>query len=155
MRCKTLLPLVLAAGLTVAMAPPSARAEDRASPDEAKALAEKAALHMREVGPEKAMADFHQEGGGYLDRDLFVVCYSPEGKVACGIRVPGLLGRDATSFKDADGKEFGKEIMTSASGNGGWVEYRMTNPVTKKVERKASYVIRAGDYIVFVGAYKS
>jgi hypothetical protein len=30
----------------------------------------------------------------------------------------------------------------------------MTNPISKKVEAKASYVLQAGDYVVFVGAYK-
>jgi hypothetical protein len=31
----------------------------------------------------------------------------------------------------------------------------MTNPTTKKVEVKASYVRRFDDYVIFVGAYRS
>jgi hypothetical protein len=31
----------------------------------------------------------------------------------------------------------------------------MTNPATKKVGLKTSWVIRVGDYILFVGAFKS
>ena len=31
----------------------------------------------------------------------------------------------------------------------------MTNPATKKIEPKASYVIQVGEYVVFVGASKS
>jgi hypothetical protein len=34
------------------------------------------------------------------------------------------------------------------------VEYHMTNPSTKKVELKTSYIRRVDDYVVFVGAYK-
>jgi signal transduction histidine kinase len=133
----------------------AAVAGERGTPEEAKALAEKAAQHMREVGAEKAMADFEDPAAGYIDRDLFVVCYSPDAKVICAHGVPALRGRDANAFKDADGKEFGKAIISLAKDSGsGWVEYRMTNPISKKVEAKASYVLQAGDYVVFVGAYK-
>ena len=37
----------------------------------------------------------------------------------------------------------------------GWVDYRMTNPATKKIGLKTSWVVRVGDYILFVGAYKT
>jgi len=133
----------------------SAVAADRASPDDAKVLAEKAAAHFKDVGPEKAIADFMKADGAYVDRDLFVVTYSPDGKVLSGL-IPALIGKDANSFKDVDGKEFGKEIIAKANAEKtGWVEYRMTNPATKKIEQKVSYLIKVGDYVVFVGAYKS
>jgi hypothetical protein len=125
------------------------------TPVEAKALAERAAAHMLEVGPEQALRDFNDPDGTFRDRDLFVVTYDPERKVASAIGVKAYLGRDATGFVDADGKEFGKEIIATAEKSGtGWVEYRMTNPITMKVELKTSYVIKVGDYIVFVGAYR-
>src|SRR5579883_144095 len=133
----------------------SAFAADRASPDDAKVLAEKAAAHFRDVGAEKAIADFMNPQGGYVDRDLFVVVYSPEGKILSGM-IPALVGKDATTLKDVDGKEFGKEIIAKAKAEkSGWVEYRMTNPATKKIEAKASYLVQVGEYVVFVGAYKS
>lgn len=145
-------------GLTVLLAClPIARtvhAAERATLEEAKAMAEKAAAHFRQVGPEKAMADFNDPAGGYIDRELFVAVYGPDGKLLCGPGVPGLVGRDATQFKDATGKEFGKAIFATAKSEGaGWVEYRMTNSVTKKVEPKKSWVIQVGDYVVFVGAF--
>jgi cytochrome c len=123
--------------------------------DEAKALAERAAIHMREAGPKQAIADFNDLNGGYCDRNLFVVTYDQQRKVVSSLRVPAYLGRDATRFLDEDGKEFGKAIIATAETNGaGWVDYRMTNPATMKVERKSSYVIQVGDYILIVGAYK-
>lgn len=135
-------------GLALAM---PAMAADRGTPDEAKALTEKAAAHMRAVGPEKAMADFNDPAGSFRDRDLFVVTYRKDGKVMTSPGVPALVGRDANTFKDVDGKEFGKELLAA---NGAWVEYRMTSPATKKVEQKTSYVVKVDDYSVFVGAYK-
>lgn len=58
----------------------ASHAADPATPDEAKALAEKAAAHFKEVGPAKAIADFNDAAGGYVDRELFVVVYDPEHK---------------------------------------------------------------------------
>jgi cytochrome c len=133
-----------------------ARAGEPATPDEAKALAEKAAAHMREVGPDQAIADFNRPDGGYVDRELFVVVYGPDNTIRTSIGVPVLLGKDATKLKDVEGKPFGQEIIDTAKTKGsGWVEYRMTNAATHKVAEKNSWVIRVGDYIVFVGAYKT
>jgi signal transduction histidine kinase len=143
--------LITAALLGMALSTSAALAQDRGTPDEAKALSDKAAAHMRASGAEKAIADFESPGGGFRDRDLFVVVYRKDGKVISSPGVPAVIGRDANTFKDIDGKEFGKELLAA---NGSWVEYRMTNPTTKKVEQKASWVNQVGDYSVFVGAYK-
>ena len=125
------------------------------TPDEAKAMAEHAAVHLRDVGPEKAIADFNDPQGEFHDRNLFVVTYNGQRRIVSSLGVPAYLGRDATGFVDADGKEFGKAIIGMAETAGaGWVSYRMTNPATMKVELKRSYVVKAGDYIVFVGAYE-
>lgn len=130
-------------------------ADAQPTPAEAKALAERAAAHMAEVGPKRAIEDFNDPNGKFVDKDLFVVTYDPDRKVASSVGVKAYLGRDATRFVDADGKEFGKEIIATAEKSGtGWVEYRMTNPATMKVELKRSYVIKVGDYILFVGAYR-
>jgi cytochrome c len=51
-----------------------------------------------------------------------------------------------------DGKLFLQEIISVADK--GWVDYKWQNPVSNKVEEKASYVINTGEYIVGVGAYK-
>ena len=133
-----------------------AHAADPATPDQAKALAEKAAAHMRDVGPDKAIADFNRADGGFVDRELFVVVYDPGHKIVGSYGVPVLHGKDATTLKDVEGKPFGQEIIDLANSKGsGWVEYRMTNPLTKKIGLKTSWVIKVGDYILFVGAFKS
>jgi len=147
----TLISLFLACVFTASLAHAAP-----ATPDEAKALAEKAAAHMTAVGPEKAIADFNDANGGFVDRELFVVVYSPDNKIVGSYGVPVLNGKDATTLKDVEGKEFGKDIIALAKSQGsGWVSYRMTNPATKKIAEKTSWVIRVGDYIVFVGAFKS
>ncbi len=131
-----------------------ALAQERGTPEQAQALCDRALLHMKEVGPETAIGDFNNPEGGYIDRDLFVIVYDPSGMIMTG--VPALIGKDAHHLTDVTGKEFGKAIIDAAhETDGSWVEYHMTNPKTKKVEEKTSYVRRFDDYVVFVGAYKS
>lgn len=132
-----------------------AMAQERGTTAEARAMAEKAAAHLLEVGEEKAIADFERPDGGFRDRDLFVVVYNPKHIVASAPGNPNFVGRDATRFIDTDGKEFGKAIIATAESPAGvgWVEYRMSSPLTHKVELKTSYVVKAGDCIVLVGAY--
>jgi cytochrome c len=133
--------------------PLAARAQG--TPDEARALAERAASHLRQAGPNQAVADFNDPNGAYTDRNLFVVTYNQQRKIVSSLRVPAYLGRDASRFVDEDGKEFGKAIIAMAEQNGaGWVDYRMTNPATMKVELKSSYVIAVDGYVLMVGAYK-
>lgn len=144
---------VLAIGIALAMMAGGASAGDRGTPDEAKALVIKAVAHLKEVGPDKALADFNDPKGAYWDRDLFVFVYSADGKILCAPGIPALVGRDATVLKDVDGKEFGKMILAAATDTGGWVEYHMTNPATKKAEPKKTYAIRSGDYVLGSGAY--
>ncbi len=126
------------------------------TPAEAQAMAERAAAHLQQVGPKQALADFNDpNGAAFHDRNLFVVTYDPSRHVVSSVGVPAYLGRDATRFVDSDGKEFGKAIIATAETAGkGWVDYRMTNPTTRKVELKSSYVIKVGDYILFVGTYQ-
>ena len=74
-------------------------------------------------------------------------------KIACAAGIPALIGRDALALKDVDGKEFAKLIIAAAEAGGGWTEYRMTNPATKKVEPKKTYSAKVGDRVLGVGAY--
>jgi cytochrome c len=141
-----------AAFVAVSMAP--AIAQERGTPEQAQALCDRAVLHMKEVGTETAIKDFNDSNGGYVDRDLFVIVYDPNATIMTG--VSALIGKNARSLTDVTGKEFGKDIIEAAhEKDGSWVEYHMTNPATKKVELKSSYIRKFGDYVVFVGAYKS
>jgi cytochrome c len=131
-----------------------ADAAERATLDEAKALADKAADHLAKAGIEKSIADFNDPAAGFIDRELFVNVIGPDHRLLSAYGVPVLVGRDTTTFKDADGKEFDNDIVALAKSQGsGWVSYRMTNPVTKKTEKKSSWVRQVGDYVVFVGAF--
>jgi signal transduction histidine kinase len=62
---------------------------------------------------------------------------------------------DMTELKDPDGKRFVYEAVELAKAKGsGWVDYRYTNPVKKKVEAKTTYVLKVDDLILACGIYK-
>jgi cytochrome c len=143
----------IALSFVAALAATPALADDRGTPEQAKTLLEKAAVHFKDVGADKAMSDFNDPKAGYQDRDLFIFVYGPDGKVVCVPGIPALVGRDASAAKDVDGKEYGKAIIAAANAGGGWTDYRMTNPATKKVEPKKSYAVKVGDYVLGSGAY--
>ncbi len=142
---------ILALTLASFLTSPLAMAQQSVPLDQAKDLANKAAAHVKDVGLDQSIKDFNNPTGGYQDGPLFVVVYSQDGKVLCAPGLPALVNRDATLMKDADGMEFGKAILAAPSGS--WVDYRMTNPTIKKVDKKTSYVNHVGDLTVFVGAY--
>lgn len=128
----------------------NASADERASLDEAKAMAMKAAEYMTANGPEQAIAAFNDPAGGFRDRDLYVVVHDDDATLLAH-PVEGLRGKSMVNIRDVDGKAFGVEIASVQDE--GWVEYKYQNPQTKKVEQKATYVVRVGEYTVAVGAF--
>ena len=130
----------------------SAFAAGQATPDEAKTMAIKAADYLKGVGPEKAFAEFDAKDNAWHDRDLYVIVQNSQGVMVAHGTNPGLIGKSVLDLKDVDGKPFNRD--TQAIKDSGWVDFKWLNPVTKAVEPKTQYIIRVGDYLVGVGAYK-
>jgi cytochrome c len=129
-----------------------ATAAGQATPDEAKAMALKAADFLKVNGPEKAWAAFNAAGGEFHDRDLYVFAQDND----CDLLAHGanavLIGKKLCDLKDVDGKAFIRAI--SDVKDQAWVDYKWLNVTTKTVEPKTAFVVRVGDYVVGVGAYK-
>src|SRR5215470_15433426 len=143
MRLAFLLSLVMTVMSTVAFA------ENRASLDEAKAMAEKAAAHYRQAGETAALADF-MKAAEWRDRDLYVVAVTVEGVMRANATA-ALVGRDMSKIVDADGKTI--QTMWVAVKSADWVDYRWRNPVNGMLERKSTYVIRVSENLMIgVGA---
>jgi cytochrome c len=129
-----------------------AHAGDRGTLEEAKAMSLRAADLLRQEGPDKAFPVFNDKAGEFHDRDLYVMVYDNTGlNVAHGANA-ALIGKQLIDLKDTDGKPLIRELVSVEDQ--GFVEYKWPNPITKKIEQKATYVVRVGDYLVGVGAYK-
>ena len=148
MRRRSLLVLAILSGLYGI----GARAGEHATPDEAKAMAIRAAQYLKEVGPEKAFSAFDAATGPWHDRDLYVFVNDASCKTLAHGGNSALIGKTLANLKDVEGKPFIQEI--AAIKDAGWVDYKWQNPVTKTIEPKVTYVVRVGEYSVGVGAYK-
>jgi signal transduction histidine kinase len=141
---------LLAIGLSVALAS-VAYAAGQATPDEAKAMAIKAAEYLKSMGPDKAFAEFDAKDGPWHERDLYVTVQNSQGVMVAHGTNPGLIGKSVIDLKDVDGKPFNRDIQ--AVKDAGWVDFKWQNPLSKTVETKHQYSVRVGEYIVGVGAY--
>ncbi len=141
--------LLLAAALLSA---PAVYAAGQATPDEAKAMAIKAAEYLKAVGPDKALPEFDAKDGPWHDRDLYVTVLDSKGMMVAHGTNAGLIGKSVLDLKDVDGKAFNRDII--AVKDAGWIKFKWQNPLTKAVEPKTQYSVRVGDYLVGVGAYE-
>ena len=126
-----------------------------ATPDEAKALSERAASYVKQVGDEKAFADFTRPDGGFVNGELYVFCYDHDGVNKAHGGNPSFVGKNLLHIKDPDGKEANAEIVKVGFEQGkGWVDFKWPNPATKKIQPKSAYVIHTNDVVCGVGYYK-
>jgi signal transduction histidine kinase len=130
----------------------AALASEKGTPKEAKALLQKAVAAM-EADQDAALAAFTDREGGFVDRDLYVFCFTSDGQITAHVD-PSLVGQNARPLTDPDGLAVGEKLLAIAREGGGELEYRWQNPVSGDVETKVSYLAKAGDQTCGVGAYK-
>jgi cytochrome c len=118
-----------------------------------KALLAKAVAFHKDKN-ELALAAFSRQGE-FIDGELYVYVVSTDGvMLASGGSSSALIGRDVSNMRDAEGKEFFRELLDKAKADGsGMVEYRWLNQLHNKVERKVTYFEKLGEHIVAVGYY--
>ena len=155
----TLRPLhLLAAGVLASAFLPLCvqAAAGNASKDEAVAMVKKGVAYLTANGQEKAIAEINNRQGSFVDRDLYLVAYTLEGKCLAHGANPKQVGRDLIDLTDIDGKLFIKERVNLVKSKpaGVWQEYKFTNPVSKKIEPKVMYCEKAGDLAICGGVYQ-
>jgi signal transduction histidine kinase len=125
------------------------------SAKDAEAMVAAAVAHIKKVGPDAAYKDFTDKKAPFVDRDLYVVVYSMDGKPLAHGQNPKMVGKELLDMKDPDGKEFVKERVALAKSKGKfWQDYKFTDPVTKKVLPKQAYCEKLNETAVCVGVYK-
>jgi signal transduction histidine kinase len=134
-----------------------ALAADKGTAKEAQAMVKKAVAYWQANGKDKAFAEFNNQKGQFVDRDLYIYVadINKNAQVVSHGANPALIGKELVALKDKNGKLFMKELIDSARvKSSGWVDYMWTNPVTKKVEAKSVYFERFDHYAVVCGFYK-
>ena len=149
----------LVASLSLALFATAGIAQERGTKEEAKALAEAAAAHVKKVGADKAFKDFSNDKAAWTRKDLYVIAFDLTGNCLAHGANEKLIGKNLIEMKDQNGKYFTRSIIEiaakSPAGNG-WTDYEWVHPQTKKLEPKSTYSIKlAGfDGVVGVGIYR-
>ena len=148
-----------------------AQAPKSGTPPEARAMLERAVQALR-ADKQKALTAFSRGAKGFSQRDLYVFCFGPDGKLDAHPN-PALMGMHASMLKDKDGKAFGLEILQAAQpGAFAEVTYWWPQPQVSgygvygepypwgRLENwsndpkpKTSYVTRIDDQVCGVGYY--
>jgi hypothetical protein len=148
-----------------------AQAPKAGTPAEARAMLERAVRALR-ADKQKALTAFSRGAKGFSQRDLYVFCFGPDGKLDAHPN-PAMIGSEARLLKDKDGKAFGQEMLQVAQPSAftevtywwpeppvsrdgaygdptpwGGLEKWSDDPV-----RKTSYVTRIDDHVCGVGYY--
>jgi len=124
--------------------------------DEALGLATQGHALVEAIGFDAAFKVFHDQDGGFVDRDLYVFVFDRRGIY----RVMGAdINRVGTSLFDAPGVD-AQQLLDDAwyrvEQGGGWVEYNIINLTTGDVRGKSSYVMPlTDDLLIGCGAYRS
>lgn len=122
--------------------------------DEAKALVKKAVALVKAQGNEKAFAEFNNPAGKFVKGELYIFVFDSTGVTLAHGATAKLIGKRMYDLKDSQGTYFVQDIIKAGKKGGGWTEYKMTNPVSKKIETKNTYVEPAGDLAIGCGFYK-
>ena len=122
---------------------------------EATAMVDKAIAYFNANGKAAAFAAFDDPTGKFVKDDLYIYVLDFKGDILSHGANKKLIGQHFIDIKDADGKLFFRDIINVANTKGsGWVDYKWTNPVSKKVEPKSAYLKKSGEYIFCCGIYK-
>lgn len=145
---------ILAGILVVAFVCP-AFASDMGTPDEAKAMSEKAKVAVNSMGHEKAFATFADPNGGFREKDLYVFCVDMDGVLLSQPLKPELVGKNLFDFNKYGDLLFQDMIAVARDSGAGWVEYNWPYPGTDEIKPKTSYIATNDEgFFCGVGAYK-
>lgn len=133
----------------------TAVAGEMATPDEAKAMSEKAQDAVDSMGSEKAFVAFADPKGGFQEKDLYVFCMDNEGVMLSHAKKQKLVGKNLKDFNKYGDTLFQDMIAVSTGPGAGWVEYKWPYPGSEEIKEKASYILTNSEgFFCGVGAYK-
>jgi len=122
--------------------------------EEAVAMIERALGHFAAHG-QRALQDFNEAGGAFIDRDLYLFGIDDEGVYRVFGGQPAKIGTRMQDVPGIDGTALVGKIKACIASGGGWVEYDFRNPANDKLQPKMSYVMRCGNINLGCGVYKS
>ena len=150
----------IAASVLALMLSAAAFAQQGGTAQEARAMLDKAVAAVK-ADKTKALNEFNNGQGGFLDRDLYVFCSNvTDGKIVAvgNPNAKQLIGTDGRTLKDANGMAYGQAIFDAGQKPEGQITevsgYLFSRPSDPKPVPKDSFVTKVGDIFCGVGYYK-
>jgi signal transduction histidine kinase len=138
-----------------ALAAAPAKEAERVTPKEAEAMVKKGVAYIKSTPRDKAMADITNPAGPFVDRELYLTVYKPDGVALAHGANAKFVGKNMIELRDGDGKEHIRERLELAKTKATfWQDFKFINPVNKKMEPKQMYCERSDDLVVCGGIYK-
>src|SRR6476469_829210 len=137
---KTILKTFFFALVALGFASMSIAAAEHGSINDAVNMVKKAKAYMATNSKDKALAEFNNPKGEFVDRDIYIFAYDKAGNSLANGGNPAMVGKNLIDLKDPDGVYIVKGLLDVAQKGGGKFDFKFMNPTTKKVESKTGYV---------------
>jgi methyl-accepting chemotaxis protein len=122
--------------------------------EEAVGMIKHALRHFQSCG-QRALQDFNQAEGEFIDRDLYLFGIDDSGMYRVFGGQTAKIGTRMQDVTGIDGVDLVEKIKACVATGGGWVEYDFRNPMLNLLQPKMSYVMRCGNINLGCGVYKS
>lgn len=123
--------------------------------EELKAFVENAYTYVNSVGKERALAEFNNPNGQFVDGELYIFAYDRNGTVLALPYQLSMVGLNRWYLEDTSGVKIGQRIIARAEQGGGYVYYLYPNPANNyNKELKLTYVMAVNDeWCIAAGIY--
>lgn len=116
-----------------------------ATPGELVEYVNDADVYYQRVGKERAIREFNDPDGSFARGEVYVWAFDFNGTCLANSAHPDWVGQDRLNITDDTGFRRIMAMRDAALAGGGFVTYRIENPVTGATGQKLSYVKRADD----------
>ncbi|MDD5168703.1 MAG: cache domain-containing protein [Syntrophales bacterium] len=111
--------------------------------EDAKELGIKAAAFVKASGKDAGIKELNNPKGRFVKGEMYVTLHDFKGIFLANPKLSAVVGHNHWDLKDPHGKYFVREMIEIAkTKGGGWIEYSWSNPATKKIQKKKSWVQR-------------
>ena len=128
------------------------------SADEAKALVQRATQRIAAVGWERAVEEFNDAQGSFVERDMYVFSMDRSGRYLAYGAKPEAVGHTLYEQPEstiAVADAFITKVWACVDGGGGWIEYAFERPGTGELSHKSAYIeCVEGDRFVGASVYR-
>jgi cytochrome c len=118
------------------------------------AFVKKAGAYYREHGRAKALAEFSNQKGKFIQNELYLFVYDATGTCLAHGQNPKMINKNMIDMLDADGVPIIRNVIKVGNSDKGygWTHYRWPHLLTKNVEKKMSYTERFDDIFISSGS---